>query len=92
ILQEQKVSRFEKERTINIALYKDQQLASNKVEITLNSPSESPTERTNRIELILASSAATESFLKLKVFDVTDKLNPLIEQIVQNNTLIQSDF
>lgn len=92
ILQEKKVSRFEKERTINIALYKDQQLASNKVQLTLNSTSELPTERTKRIELILASSAATESFLKLKVFDDADKLNPLIEEIVQNNTLIQSDF
>ena len=46
----------------------------------------------HRIDLTLAAAAAKESFLKLKVFDVDDKLNPLIEELVQNSTLIQTDF
>ncbi len=33
-----------------------------------------------------------EAFLKLKIFDEDDKLNPLIEERIQNNTLIQVDF
>ena len=45
-----------------------------------------------RIELTLAFDLASESFLKLKIFDIDDMLNPLIEERIQNNTLIQPDF
>jgi hypothetical protein len=45
-----------------------------------------------RIELTLGAEANNEQFLKLKVFDKEDMLNPLIEERVQNNTLIQTDF
>jgi hypothetical protein len=38
------------------------------------------------------SGIAKSSFLKLKVFDDEDNLNPLIEELVQDNTLIKSDF
>ena len=58
----------------------------------LNFTSDSPSERMIKVELILSPSAANKSFLKLKVFDVDDKLNALIDERVQNNTLIQQDF
>lgn len=92
ILQETEVSRLEKERTISIGLYHENELASNQENITLNFTSESPSERMLRLELVLAAEANSESFLKLKIFDADDMLNPIIEERVQNKTLIQPDF
>lgn len=92
ILQESKVSRAEKELTISVGLYKDLDLVSNEQTIRLNSVDEAPSERIHRVELTLITEYAKEAFLKLKIFDVEDKLNPLIEELVQNNTLIQTDF
>lgn len=92
VLQENEVSRFEKERTIKLGLYKDNALVSNEEELVLNSTSESPSERMARIELTVSSESATESLLKLKVLDIEDLLNPLIEERVQNNTIIPTDF
>ncbi len=92
ILQDTKVSRMEKELSISIGLYNNNILVSNEIISTLNSTSDSPSERAVRIELTLSSDTPKNAFLKLKVFDVEDKLNPLIEERVQNNTLIQSDF
>lgn len=43
-------------------------------------------------ELTLSNETGAKNFLKLKVFDVDDLLNPIIEETVQNNTLIQTDF
>lgn len=92
ILQENEVSRFEKERTIKIGLYKDNELVSNEVELLLNSISELPSERIHRVEFTLSSEAATETVLDLKVLDVEDPLNPIIEEKVQNITIIPTDF
>ena len=92
ILQEDEVSRLVKERTINIGLYNESGLVSNDEKLLLNFTSESPSERMARIELTLAADAVSETFLKLKIFDVDDMLNPLIEERIQNNTLIQPDF
>lgn len=92
ILQENEVSRLEKERTISIGIYNNSQLVSNEEQCVLNFTSEAPSERMLRIELTLAGEADNEQFLKLKVFDIEDMLNPLIEERVQNNTLIQTDF
>jgi len=92
ILQEDEVSRLVKERIINIGLYNESGLVSNDENLLLNFTSESPSERMARIELTLAANAVSETFLKLKIFDVDDMLNPLIEERIQNNTLIQTDF
>lgn len=92
ILQRDQVSRFEKEITVSVGLYKDLTLVSTEQIVVLNSTEEAPSERMHRVDLTLAAAAAKESFLKLKVFDVEDKLNPLIEELVQNSTLIQTDF
>jgi len=92
ILQEKKVSRTEKELVLSIGLYKDNELMSNEAILELNSISESPSERMHKLELVVNSNASNESFLKLKVFDIEEKLNPLIEIRVSNQTLIQPDF
>jgi uncharacterized protein (TIGR02687 family) len=92
ILQENEVSRLEKERTISIALYKETKLVSNIVEVLLNSTSEAPSDRLTNIELVLMAEFSNESIFKLKVFDTEDLLNPLIEELVTNNTLLGQDF
>ena len=92
ILQQEPISRNIKERTLSIGLYDDLLLVSNEEVKLLNFTSDSPSERMIKVELILSPSAANKSFLKLKVFDVDDKLNALIDERVQNNTLIQQDF
>ncbi len=92
LLQEKKVSRWEKEVILSVGLYKDLKLVSNEATVTMDSTADAPSERTRRVELTLSHDAARESILKLKVFSFDDKLNPLIEELVQNNTLIQSEF
>ncbi len=92
LLQEQEVSRTHKDRVLSIGLYNNLTLVSNEEQVTLNFTSEAPSERMIRVELLLAAEAASETFLKLKIFDSDDKLNPLIEERIQNNTLIQTDF
>jgi len=92
LLQEKKVSRFEKEREIVVGIYKGNEIVSNQYALSLNSISELPTERSFRFNLNLLGSAGLENVLKLKVFDKTDMLNPLIEENVINQTLIESDF
>src|SRR5690606_28670381 len=92
ILQERKISRTEKELELLIGLYRENELVSNAITLELNSISESPSERMHKIELIVNSDASKDSFLKLKIFDIEEKLNPLIEIRVSNQTLIQPDF
>jgi uncharacterized protein (TIGR02687 family) len=92
LLQEMEVSRLEKERTLKIALYSGSTKVSNEETVVLNFTSESLSDRMVRVELVLSGDAANESFLKLKGFDVEDMLNPVFEERVQNNTLIQPDF
>ncbi len=92
LLQEKKVSRWEKENTLSVGLYKDLLLVSNEAIVILDSTAETPSERIKRVEVMLSHEAAGETVLKLKIFRVDDKLNPVIEELVQNNTLIESDF
>lgn len=92
VLQENEVSRFEKERTIKIGLYKDNELVSNEERLVMNSISQSPSERMSRVELTLSNKATSESLLKLKIMDVDDPLNPIIEELVENKTIIPTDF
>lgn len=92
LLQENEVSRYEKQRSITIGLYKDGTLVSNLEELDLNATAMSPSERMTRIELTLSSEGAGSALFKLKVFDKEDALNPIIEEQVQNNTIITPDF
>jgi len=92
LLQEKKVSRFEKERDVIAGIYKGNEMVSNAFEATLDSTSDLPSERNYRFNLTLLASSGSESVLKLKIFDKSDMLNPLIEENVINQTLIESDF
>ncbi len=92
LVQENKVSRTEKERTLMAGIYRDTELVSTQQEILMNSVADLPTERTHRVNLTLLAEAADDSYLKLKVFDKEDMLNPLIEEKLINNTLISTDF
>lgn len=91
LVQENPLSAKEKERSIEIALYSDTMAVSNKIQLTLSSASELPSERIFTIALSL-NTKTTDSILKLKIFDKDDLLNPLIEENVKNNTLIERDF
>lgn len=91
LLQENPLSAREKECTIEVGIFNDTVLVSNKVTLTLNSTGEMPSERAYTVSLAL-NVKVTESILKLKIFDKDDLLNPLVEETVKNNTLIERDF
>jgi hypothetical protein len=96
ILQIQPVSNDFKSRIIIAGIFNStNQIISNEVELILNSVSDSPVERKQEFILNLSSTAGNEPVLSLKVFDVQDdkdRLNPLVNEKVMNNTLIGSDF
>ena len=78
---------------MNVGLYTgNNELASNKAELKLNSTSDSPKDRITRVELILNSELVNEPYYKLKAFDKEDSLNALIDDMINNGTLIQPDF
>ena len=91
IIQENPLSSVEKLCVVELGIYNDTQLVSNKAEITLNAVGESPNDRIFTTVLTL-NTKVLETVLKLKVFDKEDLLNPLIEESVKNNTLIERDF
>lgn len=91
LVQENPLSAKEKERTIVIAIYSNDEVVSNQVQMVLNSANELPSERIFTVSLSLNTKVA-ETLLKLKIYDKDDLLNPLIEEIVKNNTLIERDF
>jgi hypothetical protein len=90
-VQENPLSAKEKERTVVIAMYSNDEVVSNKVQLLLNSTNELPSERIFTVSLSLNTKVA-ETLLKLKIYDKDDLLNPLMEEIVKNNTLIERDF
>ena len=92
ILQENEVSRLEKERTITAGLYKESTLVSNNVEFTLNSVAEAPSDRLTNVELFINPENANDRIFNLKIYDVDDQLNPIIDELVTNNTLLGQDF
>ena len=85
------MSAKEKERTVVIAIYSNDEVVSNKVQLLLNSTNELPSERIFTVSLSLNTKVAV-TLLKLKIYDKDDLLNPLMEEIVKNNTLIERDF
>lgn len=91
LLQENPLSADEKERTVKIQLFASNQLVSESIEITLDATGTQPVERITPI-IIQLTQHTSESVLKLKIFDINDSLNPLIEENVKNSTLIGRDF
>ncbi len=91
LIQKNPLSAFEKERKLEIGLYSSVECVSNKITLVLNSTGELPSERIFTVVLSLLMKS-TDTVLKLKIFDNEDLLNPLIEENVKNNTLIERDF
>lgn len=96
LIQDKPVSSQYKPINLNCALYKDvDEVVSNEVEMILDSTSDLPTERVKEIILNLNVRAGNESIFYLKIFDKQkdpNKLNPIVNEKVINQTLIQSDF
>lgn len=96
LIQDKPVSSENKPIIIACALYKDtDELVSNEIDLTLDSASDLPTERVKEIILNLNVKYGSESFYNLKIFDKQkdpNKLNPIVNEKVINQTLIQSDF
>lgn len=91
IAQKNPVSATEKERSIEIGIYEKDHLVSNTVTLRLNSSDLKPTNRMLNVSLVLKNKT-NSSILKLKVCDIEDRLNSLIEKNVKNNTLMERDF
>src|ERR1035437_4186703 len=92
LLQERKISKNEKERKVIVGLYNETDLVSNKAEIDLNAVSDLPSERSFYVNLVTTAKASGKTLLRLKIFDIDDPLNAIIEEKVFNNTLIERDF
>jgi uncharacterized protein (TIGR02687 family) len=95
IVQESPVSAMEKERVLLAGIYFGSELVSQEKEIRLNSISENPMERIYPVDLNLISGSGYGHNFKLKIFDADndrEKLNPLIEADVRNQSIITPDF
>jgi hypothetical protein len=92
LLQEPKVSTLYKARTIVAGLYQDFDLVSSREERVLNATSDIPNERSMTLTLTLLLPSSTH--LRLRIFDKEDtsELNPLVDELVRNDTLIQAEF
>ena len=91
LLQDNPISATEKERVITIKLFAGNEQVSETQEVVLNFVGEQPGERIKQIVIPLTVSTS-EAVLKLKIFDKSDELNPLIDENIKNSTLIGRDF
>lgn len=91
LLQTEAVSMDMKERIVNVALYYNDEAVTPVKTIPLDKTDPSLDNRKIQIDLTLNRNVDAK-VLQLKVFDVTDELNPLIKENVMNNTLIENDF
>jgi len=91
IMQKDPISASEKERVVEIGIYDNDRLVSETVSLKLNSIDPKPSNRIQNISLVL-NNKTNASVLKLKIYDLEDKLNALIEQNIINNTLMARDF
>ena len=91
LLQTEAVSMDMKERIVNVALYYNDEAVTPVKTIPLDKTDPSLDNRKIQVDLTLNRNVNAK-VLQLKVFDVTDELNPLIKENVTNNTLIENDF
>ncbi len=94
LIQSEPVTMDHRERNIMCALYDNDKLVSDTINMTLSSNEELPAKRIEPV--MLRVSNAKSALLKLKIFNVdkgknVDYLNPLIVADVTNNTLIERD-
>ena len=92
IIQTEAVSMTVMERKIVCCIYNGDEPVTMKKELTLNSPdSDNLNNRVYELSLNLIKSVQS-SMLQLRIYDVDDKLNPLLKETVKNNTIIEQDF
>lgn len=91
LLQTDAVSMDMKKRVINVALYYNDQAVTPVKEITLDNTDVLLDNRKVLVDLTLNQNIDAK-VLQLKVYDVSDSMNPLIKENVTNNTLIGNDF
>ena len=93
LLQTEAVSMDMKERTVTVAIYQNNEPVTPVKEIVLTNTDPLLDNRKVTVDLTLSKHVEAK-VLQLKVFDATDeqRLNPLHEVTVTNNTLIETDF
>ena len=91
LLQAEAVSMDMKERTVKVALYHNDEPVTPIKEIVLDKTDPSLDNRKILVDLTLNKNVDAK-VLQLKIYDVTDELNPLVKENVTNNTLIENDF
>ena len=92
VIQLQAVSSDRQERKIACGIYQGNNLVSNEKIVTLSSTDDvNFNNRIIRIDLSLEK-PVTQPVLELRIFDVDDRINPLLKIPVNNRTLIEQDF
>lgn len=91
LLQTDAVSMDMKARIIHVALYNNDKAVTPVKEFILDSTDVLLDNRKVLVDLTLNQNVDVK-VLQLKVYDITDELNPLIKENVTNNTLIGNDF
>lgn len=91
LLQTDPVSMDMKARVIHVAFYNNDKAVTPVKEFILDSTDVLLDNRKVLVDLTLNQNVDAK-VLQLKVYDITDELNPLIKENVTNNTLIGNDF
>ena len=92
LIQSEAVSMTVMERKVVCQVFNGDEPVTTEKEILLNSTdSANLNNRVFEVTLNLNKSV-TSSVLQLRIYDVDDKLNPLIKETVKNNTMIEQDF
>ena len=90
LFQDEAVSESIKERTVRCAIYHGETIVSTEKTITLSSTNaDNAAARIYDVDLTLLNTGS--GLLQLRVYDVSDNLNPLIKATVTDNTLIERD-
>ena len=92
LIQSEAVSMSVMERKVACQVFNGDEPVTAEKELLLNSTDAA--NLNNRVfEVTLnLNKSVTSSVLQLRVYDVEDKLNPLIKETVKNNTMIEQDF
>lgn len=92
LIQSEAVSMTVMERKVVCCIYNGDTPVTQEKELTLNSTDAvNLNNRVYEVTLNLCKSVNT-SMLQLRIYDVDDRLNPLVRETVKNNTIIEQDF
>lgn len=92
IIQSEAVSMTVMERKVVCQVFNGDEPVTAEKELLLNSPDAANlNNRVFEVTLNLTKSVSS-SVLQLRIYDVDDRLNPLIKETVKNNTMIEQDF